>query len=461
MDFPIFHLDFLNNRMLIAAVAILHVVINHAMAVGGIPLVVYLERKAFLNQDARWDHLARKIMFIFFIVTTTIGAMSGVGIWVTASLVNPAAIGSLLRVFFWAWAIEWVVFITEVCLILWYFLSWKEVGHPKKKSHVRLGTALSVASWITMAIIVSILGFMMDTGAWTGEGSLLSALFNPVYFPQLAFRTPLAMVFAGAMALAFIPFFSDKSLPERQEVLRLLGKWSLVWSVPLALGALWYRNAIPAYSVGNMQVAIATQAFASWYQKLLIISAIVCASIIVVALACIFIPKRVGKVALVAPAVGIAAMLGLFERVREFIRKPYAIQGYLYSNGYRVEDYPLMKRDGILRHSTFSAVNEVTSENTLVAGQEVFKLACSRCHTVTGINSIRGNLGSMYGLNTKWDPEIIGSYIATMHNSRAFMPPFPGNANERKALAEYLVHLQYQVDPLMGVQDTGIPSAAR
>ena len=41
MDLPIFHLDFLNNRLLIATIAILHVVINHAMAVGGIPLVSY------------------------------------------------------------------------------------------------------------------------------------------------------------------------------------------------------------------------------------------------------------------------------------------------------------------------------------------------------------------------------------------------------------------------------------
>ncbi|NBO39322.1 cytochrome c [bacterium] len=461
MDFPIYHLDFLNNRMLIAVVAILHVIINHAMAVGGIPIVVYLERKAFLNKDARWDHLAKKVMFIFFIITTTIGAMSGVGIWVTASLVNPAAIGSLLRVFFWAWAIEWVVFITEVCLILWYFLSWKEIGHAQKKSHVRLGIFLAAASWITMAIIVSILGFMMDTGAWTGDGSLLSALFNPVYLPQLAFRTPLAMVFAGAMALAFIPFFSNNSLPEKHDILRLLGKWTLAWSAPFALGALWYRNAIPAYSVGNMQVAITTQAFADWYQQLLIISGIVCVSIILIALACIFIPKRVGAVALVAPAVGVAAMLGLFERVREFIRKPYAIQGYLYSNGYRAEDYPLMKRDGILRHSTFAAVREVTSENTLVAGEEVFRLACSRCHTVTGINSIRKNIGAMYGFSANWDPEIISSYIETMHNGRAYMPPFPGNAKERKALAEYLVQLQSHVQPLKGVQDTGIQGAVR
>lgn len=43
MDFPVFHLDFMGNRMLIAVIAIVHVIINHAMAVGLMPLVTILE----------------------------------------------------------------------------------------------------------------------------------------------------------------------------------------------------------------------------------------------------------------------------------------------------------------------------------------------------------------------------------------------------------------------------------
>ena len=42
MDFPIFHLDFLGNRMLIAMIAVLHVMINHSLAVGAMPLVAAL-----------------------------------------------------------------------------------------------------------------------------------------------------------------------------------------------------------------------------------------------------------------------------------------------------------------------------------------------------------------------------------------------------------------------------------
>ena len=40
MDFPLFYLDFIGNRMLIAIVAVVHVLINHPLAVGAYPLAV-------------------------------------------------------------------------------------------------------------------------------------------------------------------------------------------------------------------------------------------------------------------------------------------------------------------------------------------------------------------------------------------------------------------------------------
>ena len=96
MDLPVFHLDFLNNRMLIAIIAVVHVIINHAMAVGGIPLVATLEWRGVKTGDASWDQVAFRILTFFFIITTTVGALTGVGIWFSVALVSPYAIGSLL-----------------------------------------------------------------------------------------------------------------------------------------------------------------------------------------------------------------------------------------------------------------------------------------------------------------------------------------------------------------------------
>ena len=49
MDFPIFHLDWLNNRMLIAIIVILHVIINHGLAIGFMPFVTWLEQEEYLK----------------------------------------------------------------------------------------------------------------------------------------------------------------------------------------------------------------------------------------------------------------------------------------------------------------------------------------------------------------------------------------------------------------------------
>ncbi len=53
MDFPIFHIDFIGNRMLIAVDAILHVIINHALAVGALPIIVLLELIGIRSKDLR------------------------------------------------------------------------------------------------------------------------------------------------------------------------------------------------------------------------------------------------------------------------------------------------------------------------------------------------------------------------------------------------------------------------
>src|SRR5690606_8090399 len=166
MDFPVFHFDWLNDRFLIAVIAILHVLINHGLAVGFVPFVTWLEQKGvsgsspdqITNPD--WDHLAYKLMWVAFIITTTVGALTGVGIWFSAALVSPTSIGSLIRVFYWAWFIEWLVFVTEVVLILIYFLTWKNSNKTlsAKVRHIKFGWFLSIFSWITMAIIVAILG---------------------------------------------------------------------------------------------------------------------------------------------------------------------------------------------------------------------------------------------------------------------------------------------------------------
>lgn len=455
MDFPIFHLDGMGNRMLVGGVAILHVLINHGLAVGAIPLITLLEWWGHRTGDQRWDALAYKFLFFCFIITTTFGALTGVGIWFTTSLVNPAAIGSLLRVFFWGWFAEWIVFVTEVCLILAYFLLWKKWQGKKKRRHIALGVALSLFSWITMALIVAILGFMMSTGDWMHKPSLLTGFFNPLYLPQLAFRTPLAMMTAGLVGMFLTLFFTEKRSEFRGRVIFVMAGWVLIWLPLTYAAARVYWQAVPSAMIGNLPVAVTTMAFTNWHATLMRTAGIAVGIIAGVGFWGVLAPNRVPRVALVLPIALAFLLLGYFERVREFIRKPYVIANYMYANGLRVEDYPVLQRDGILAHSTYVSTHQVTPENERVAGQDVFLLACSRCHTVSGMNSVATKFQNMYGTNA-WSRAGLVTYIKTMHGARTFMPAFPGNEAELGALAGYLTELQGRREPVEGAQSAGL-----
>lgn len=456
MDFPLYHLDFLGDRLLIALIAILHVVISHSLAVGGLALVAWMERKGL--KDPRWEQLAKKVLFVFFIITTSIGALTGVGIWLSASLVNPTAIGSLIRVFFWAWFTEWIVFVTEVSLILVYYLTWEHWLGERKTKHVRLGFFLALASWLTMVIIVAILAFMMDPGSWHERRSLLSGVLNPVYLPQLAFRTPLAMTMAGGAAF-FILAFLKLDLEFRQQVTTFFSKWTLFWFPFLAVGSFLYFQVIPQEMKANMSVALTTQEFASWYKSAVVTinSALGCA--LLISLKGLF-TGRLPRFLMVAPFVIYVMLMGQFERAREFIRKPFAIGGYLYANGLRKDDYPLLQKQGLLQFAPYASVRHVTPENEAEAGREVFKIACTRCHTVNGVNSVRDRLQAMYG-DEPWQTAMLAGYLLSMHQIRPFMPPFPGNDAERLALAKYLVSLQAHPISLEGVQTVGVSPASQ
>ena len=122
------------------------------------------------------------------------------------------------------------------------------------------------------------------------------------------------------------------------------------------------------------------------------------------------------------------------KHIREFIRKPYVIGNYKYANGIRVEDYPLLQSEGLLKYATYAHVRQVTDDNKVLAGQDVFNIACTRCHTTQGVNGIVPKFNNLYGADKPWDATAMKAYIQGMHNARPFMPPFPGNDVELEAL---------------------------
>lgn len=457
MDFPPFFIDHLaGGRLLIGVIATLHVLINHPLAVGAYPIILLLEWWGVRTKNPALDRLAYKITFVVFIVTTTVGALTGVGIWLSTSLAAPFAIGSLLRVFFWGWFAEWIVFISEVVLIMAYFLTWKKWTTPEqKRRHLQLGLALSIMSWLTMALIVAVLGFMMKPGEWTQLRTFWSAFDNPLYVPQLAFRTCFAMVTGGAFVWFMSYFFTKGEREVRAQVVWRLSHWTMIWVMGLFFTGIWYWHGIPEAMRANSAVALFSQRFSEWRGNYTVILMWTFGAFVVIAFFGMSFPRAVPRVALIIPTIMGIWLLGHFERAREFMRKPWVIGDYLYSNGIHKDEVAFLKSEGLLKHATYVSHRTITPENRIEAGRDVFMLTCSRCHSTTGLNGVVEKFTRMYG-DKPWDEGAMIAFLGAMHQSRTFMPPFPGNKAEANALVAFILHTRETRESLDGAQTAGI-----
>jgi hypothetical protein len=306
-----------------------------------------------------------------------------------------------------------------------------------------------------MAIITAILGFMMEPGSWMSARSFLSGVFNPIYLPQLAFRTPLAMITAGLFALFLIYFFTRRDDGLRAPAVRWISTWILAW-LPLGVaGSLWYWRVVPDWMLRNVPVALTTQQFTDWYRSAGVLLAVMGGFVLLVTLWGAVAPSRLPRVALLVPFFAALVMFGSFERIREFVRKPYVIGDYMYANGIRASEYALLHEEGLLAHATYVSTRRVTDANAVLAGEEVFLIACTRCHTTSGVNGVTARLLGMYGPG-RWDRDAVKAYVLTMHTTRPFMPPFPGTDLEAGALSDYLVSLQRFPAALEGAQSVGV-----
>jgi mono/diheme cytochrome c family protein len=132
-----------------------------------------------------------------------------------------------------------------------------------------------------------------------------------------------------------------------------------------------------------------------------------------------------------------------FEFVREGIRKPYVIEGYMYSTGVCAQqangvcgrgNMQLLRTDGVLSAAPWALPPGKTAAELTPTerGRAVYAAACGACHQVNqGYNALKPVVRG-------WHKAQLRSYLDTMHDQRPMMPPFPGTAADKDALAEYL-----------------------
>src|SRR5665811_537960 len=177
MEFPLFQVPYLGNGMTIALNAVLHVIISHGLAIGAVAIVALGEYLGVRKASSDWEGFSRDLLKVLIIIITGVGAVTGAGIWFTISALSPRATGSLLRVFFWPWFIEWLVFTAEVVVILTYYFTWDRWTAERKKQHVYLGFSYVFFATLSGFFITGILGFMLTSDGWPWDKSFWSAFF--------------------------------------------------------------------------------------------------------------------------------------------------------------------------------------------------------------------------------------------------------------------------------------------
>ena len=120
------------------------------------------------------------------------------------------------------------------------------------------------------------------------------------------------------------------------------------------------------------------------------------------------------------------------EFVREGARKPYTVRGVLYSTSITPSEVAALRKDGATTHDPYPLRDEARYPTAqLRRGAKVHRALCDPCHTLHGVNAL-------VELTRSWADDQLRLNIAKLQRTKAFMPPFAGNAQDVEAMVQLL-----------------------
>jgi cytochrome bd ubiquinol oxidase subunit I len=436
MDYPIWDLA-VGGGVLIGTIAILHVVVSH-FAVGGGLVMAWAETSLGRRPDPALRALLKRASLMLILVSTVFGAISGVGIWFTIGLVQPAATSALIHTFVWGWAIEWAFFLLEVVTALAWYATWDRV---RPRTHRLLIVLYAFAAYMSLVIIQGILGFMLTPGRWLTTHGFWDGFLNPTYLPGLVFRTGVCLLLAGAyLTLAAL---REKDRQARARLSGFLGRVMVAGVSVAAAGLFWWKAALPPDVAANFlgDKPLIASLGTGWR---LVLFALL-ASALLALLAAVF-PRSVRWPQAVLVLVAAFALLGGYERIREGARKPFVVRGYMFSNGILVSEVEKLNREGVLSKAIWAA--HEAGKGPVSKGRAVYRAECASCHTLDGYLSIRKKTAGA-------DADYLTLFLTALRDDGPkwtatppqkpdypFMPPFVGSDEEMHALVAYLDSLK-------------------
>jgi mono/diheme cytochrome c family protein len=220
---------------------------------------------------------------------------------------------------------------------------------------------------------------------------------------------------AGIYALAVAAFLRpDKA---KASLIRYNALWAIVGLVIMLPTYRWYFNSIPEAirtTAAEAMPTVMARISDGWWLGL--------ALTVIVILFGLVIPRWYHwVVGVIVMALGLLCF-GEYEWMREAIRKPYVIHGYMYGNAIEVSDVDHLKADGMLPHVAYRTGDD---------GADLFRRSCRSCHTMDGYKPLKPKFDGT-------DEPFIAAMVRGIGVMRGNMPPFAGPEPESHLIAAHI-----------------------
>ena len=433
MHYPWWYVPFLTSPMLIAVIAVVHVLVAH-YAVGGGLFLAFETSFAYRTKDQEYLAYLKRHTGFFVPLTVVFGAITGVGIWWTIGLASPLSTEVLIRTFVFGWATEYVFFVLEIVSAFAFYYYW---GRLSRKTHEAMGWIYGASAWISLVLITGITAFMLNPGVWLDPArrSFWTGFFNPQFIPQTVART------GGALLLSSLYVYLHASITIKDRrlhhlIARRSARPALLGAILVTVGGLgWYVFLPPSAKAALESAAV-----------LSLLSVLIFALTAVV-FAMLYLGPYRNPDWLSPGFAGALALLGIAafstgEFIREAVRKPYVIYNVVLGNQIFPDEVAELRTTGFLRDSSRSklegsswiqaSVRNLGKFSRGDPGRILFMYHCNDCHAATA------GYSAVAPLIRGWTPQRILDLIEHLDEGHFFMPPWAGTTQEAKWLAEYL-----------------------
>ncbi|MGL6195977.1 MAG: c-type cytochrome [Thermoguttaceae bacterium] len=465
MHYPWWYVPILTSPMLIAFIAVVHVIVSH-YAVGGGILIAIENSHALRKNDSKYRDYWKKHTQFFVLLTVAFGAITGVGIWWTIGLASPLATEMLIRTFVFGWAIEWVFFVVEIVAAFAIYYYWDRLP---PKTHKIIAWIYAIAAWISLVLITGITAFMLNSKGLMSDWNEMAnnnfwfAFFNVQFIPQTIIRTGGALVLSTLYVYTHATWTLRK--PEDSELLihvvRRMSQPLIAGIVLFLVGvALWFGNLSEVSRVVIERAAVLN----------IFLGLMVGLTAVIIGLTVfgpIMNPKSVNLGFAVSLCIFGVAALGIAEFVREAVRKPYIVDGVVLGNQIYANEVELGRESGgylqsglwteLYLHKLYpqaaksdhaNPANDTSASGTtfqyaidprgldpetrIEIGRAIFMYHCNDCHADKHGYSA---LGPLFFGETR---EAIAKRVKHLNEPTISMPPWCGTDTDAELLAEYL-----------------------